>query len=162
LRRIEAAFANIGKIKLNLSRRHARIDHRLLDELLEAHKKKKTVLRTYLTSASGYRRHIALGTACDELKDVLLRVHLPHFTWVTEVSTVDSYNQSSAGLRRIYGHSVLDATSTGKDAAGLLMLHLPGMVFLRNVDAGPGEQAETGIVITNDALYECREKRFDH
>ena len=162
LRRIEAAFANIEKIKLNLSRLHAKTDHRLLDELIDAHKKKKVVLRSYLTSASGYRRHIALGTACDDLKDVLLRIHLPHFNWVTEVSTLDSYNQSSAGLRRIYGHSVLDATSTGKDAAGLLMLHLPGMVFLRNVDAAPGEQSETGIVIKNDALYECREKRFDH
>ena len=86
-------------------------------------------------------------------------MHLPHFiAWVTEIATVDSYNQASAGFRRIYGHTVLNATSTGKDTAGLLMLHVPGMGFLRNVDAKPGEQAETGIVIQNDALYECREK----
>ena len=161
LRRLEAAFANIDKIRLNLSRMRAPVNDRLLNELIDAHQNKKTVLRTYLTSASGYRRHIALGTACDELKDVLLRMHLPHFTWVTEISTVDSYNQVSAGLRRMYGHSVLDATSTGKDTAGLLMLHVPGLVFLRNVDAKPGEQAETGIVIENDTLYECREKRFN-
>jgi len=162
LRRLEAVFARIDNIKRDLSRLHAPVNDRLLKELIEAHQNKKIVLRTYLTSASGYRRHIALGTACDELKDVLLRIHLPHFTWVTEISTVDSYNQASVGLRRIYGHSVLDATSTGKDTAGLLMLHVPGLVFLRNVDAKPGEQAETGIVIKNDALYECREKRFNH
>jgi hypothetical protein len=65
-------------------------------------------------------------------------------------------------MRRIYGHSVLDATSTGKDAAGLLMLHLPGVVVLRNVNAMPDEQEETVTIIQNDALYECREKRFDH
>lgn len=160
--RLDAVLQNIDKLLTNLSRLHAPVNDRLLKELIEAHKNKKVVLRTYLTSASGYRRHIALGTACDELKDVLLRLHLPHFAWVTEISTVDSYNQASAGFRRMYGHSVLDATSTGKDTAGLLMLHVPGLVFLRNVDAKPGEQAETGIVIKNDALYECREKRFDH
>lgn len=160
--RLTAVLQNVDKLRQNLSRMHAPMNDRLLEELIDAHKNKKIVLRTYLTSASGYRRHIALGTACDELKDVLLRLHLPHFTWVTEIATVDSYNQVSVGLRRMYGHAVLDATSTGKDTAGLLMLHVPGMVFVRNVDAKPGEQAETGIVIKNDALYECREKRLNH
>jgi hypothetical protein len=160
--RLAAVLQSVDKLRQNLSRMHAPVNDRLLKELIDAHKNKKIVLRTYLTSASGYRRHIALGTACDELKDVLLRLHLPHFTWVTEIATVDSYNQVSTGLRRMYGHAVLDATSTGKDTAGLLMLHVPGMVFLRNVDAKPGEQAETGIVIKNDALYECREKRLNH
>lgn len=165
LRRLEAAIANIPNLRRSLAKRNALPTDqtkKLLDELIAAHKADKIVLRTYLTSASGYRRHIALGTACDELKDVALRLHLPHFTWITEISTTDSYNHSSAGLRRMYGHSVLDATSTGKDAAGLLMLHLPGFVSLRNVNAGPGEQQEKGIVIKNDALYESREKRFDH
>jgi hypothetical protein len=162
LRRIESAFANMDKVRLGLARRNAKPNDRLLNELMAAHKANKLLLRTYLTSASGYRRHIALGTACDNLKDVLLRLHLPHFTWITEISTADSYNESSAGLRRMYGHSVLDATSTGKDVSGLLVLHLPGMLFLRNVDAHPGQPAQSVTVIENDALYECREKRFDH
>lgn len=161
-KRIDAIAAAMPKIRRSLKGHGATMNDRLIDELLAAHKQKKVILRTYLTSASGYRRHIAQGTACNDLKDVLLRLHLPHFTWVTEISTVDSYNHSSSGLRRMYGHGLLDATSTGKDTAGLLMLHLPGMAFLRNVDAKPGEQQERAIVINDDALYECREKRFDH
>jgi len=161
-KRIEAALNQMPTIRAQLAAKGTDVNERLMQELLEAYKQKRVVLRTYLTSASGYRRHIALGTACNDLKDVLLRLHLPHFTWVTELSTVDSYNQASPSLRRIYGHSILDATSTGKDAAGLLMLHLPGMVVLRDVNAGPGEQEETVSIIENDTLYECREKRADH
>jgi hypothetical protein len=160
--RIDAVIRDITKIRTNLAQQSVPTNERLLDELIEAHKKDQIVLRTYLTSTAGYRRHIALGTACDELKDVLLRLHLPHFTWVTEISTVDSYNHASAGMRRMYGHSILDATSTGKDAGGLLMLHIPGLVFTFDVDARPGEQQEFGVAIENDRLYECREKRFDH
>lgn len=162
LGRIDAVIKDMAKIRVWLTNKGAAVNDRLLDELIAAHEQKKIILRTYLTSTSGYRRHIAHGTACNDLKDVLLRLHLPHFTWITEISTVDSYNQSSVGLRRIYGHSILDATSTGKDTAGLLMLHLPGIVFLRNIDAVPGAQQESAIVVNNDALYECREKRFDH
>jgi hypothetical protein len=160
--RINAVIKDITKIRTGLARQHVPTNERLLDELIDAHKKDKIVLRTYLSSTAGYRRHIALGTACDELKDVLLRLHLPHFTWVTEISTIDSYNHTSPGMRRMYGHSILDATSTGKDTAGLLMLHVPGLVFTFDVNAGPGQQQEFGVAIENDRLYECREKRFDH
>ena len=160
--RIDYAMSIMPHIRQQLQQRGVVVNDRLLDELMAAHGANKLVLRTYLTSASGYRRHIALGTACQDLKDVLLRLHLPHFTWVTEISTIDSYNSASAGMRRIYGHSILDATSTGKDNSALLLLHLPGIVFSSNVDAGPAESKETTIIINNDALYECREKRFDH
>ena len=82
---------------------------------------------TYLTSAAGHRRHLAQGSA-SHLKDKLLLLHLPHFAWITEISTVDSYNQPSPGLRRIYGHTVLDATSTAEREDALLVLHLPGLL----------------------------------
>jgi hypothetical protein len=42
------------------------------------------------------------------------------------------------------------------------MLHLPGMVVLRDVNVDPGGQEETVSIIKNDSLYECREKRADH
>ncbi len=81
--RIDAAFSDMPKIRDALAKKGADVNARLIEELIEAHKQDKMVLRTYLTSAAGYRRHIALGTACNDLKDVLLRLHLPHFTWVT-------------------------------------------------------------------------------
>jgi hypothetical protein len=160
--RINAALSDMPRIRSVLAKKGLDVNVRLMTELLDAHQQNEIVLRTYLTSASGYRRHMAIGTACNELKDELLRIHLPHFTWVTEISTVGSYNQASPGMRRIYGHSVLDATSTGKDTAGLLMLHLPGIVFLRDVNASSAKEEESFKIIPNDALYECREKKDDH
>ena len=85
-------------------------------------------------------------------------LHLPHFTWITEISTIDSYNQSSPGLRRIYGHTVLDATSTGKAGDGLLVLHLPGLLVTNDINAR--EDPEKVAIVEGDRLYECREKRL--
>ena len=133
------------------------VNEMLMDELEAAHSAGNIVLRTYLTSAAGYRRHLAQGSASDALKDALLHFHLPHFTWITEISTIDSYNQPSPGLRRIYGHSVLDATSTAELKDALLVLHLPGLLLTKDPKA-PGGQAVTAI--ENDKLYECREKRL--
>ena len=133
------------------------VNERLLKELQDAHGGRRIVLPTYLTSAAGYRRHIADGTACDDLKDALLALHLPHFNWVTEIATIDSYNHSSAGMRRIYEHSIIDATSTGKDDDGLLALHLPGLLFTKDIDALGQAQENLGI-IEGDDLYECRAK----
>ena len=148
------AIKNITSIRAKLAKQGAPVNDRLLDELIDAHKKSKIVLRTYLTSASGYRKHITHGSACDDLKDELARMHLPHFTWITEISTVGSYNQASPGMRRMYGHTILDATSTGRDNAGLLALHLPG-VLIRSDDT----DKEIVINIKDDTLYHCREKK---
>jgi len=157
--RIENILTRIPQIRQKLDERSLPVNNRLLDELQAAYNADRIVLRTYLTSAAGYRRHIADGTASDDLKDTLLRLHLPHFTWITELSTIDSYNNSSAGMRRIYGHTVLDATSSGK-GDGLLMLHLPGLVFTNDVNAPPNGQQEKLVLIEGDTLYECREKRL--
>ena len=131
------------------------VNEYLLDELQAAHSADNIVLRTYLTSAAGYRRHLAQGSASDDLKDALLDIHLPHFTWITEISTADSYNQPSPGLRRIYGHTVLDATSTAERGDSLLVLHIPGLLITSD-PSGPQEVT----AIKDDKLYECREKRL--
>ena len=140
-----------------LANRNMLTNELLLDELLEANSADSIVLRTYLTSAAGYRRHLARGSASDDLKDVLLDLHLPHFTWITEISTTDSYNQPSPGMRRIYGHTVLDATSTAERGNDLLVLHLPGLLITQDSD---GLRPQEITAINGDKLYECREKRL--
>ena len=133
------------------------VNEMLMDELQAAHSAGDIVLRTYLTSAAGYRRHLAQGSASDDLKDALLDLHLPHFTWITEISTIDSYNQPSPGMRRIYGHTVMDATSTAERGDGLLVLHIPGLLITSDPNGRhPGEIT----AIEDDRLYECREKRL--
>ena len=154
--RIDEILHKMPETRRLLDERQLPVNARLLDELQAAYNSDHIVLRTYLTSAAGYRRHLAEGSASDDLKDALLDLHLPHFTWITEVSTIDSYNQSSPGLRRIYGHTVLDATSTGKDGDGLLVLHLPGLLVTHDINAR--EHPEKLALIRDDRLYECREK----
>ena len=154
--RIDDTLHNMPKIRSLLDEHQLPVNARLLDELQAAHSADHIVRRTYLTSAAGYRRHLAGGSASDGLKDALLELHLPHFTWITEISTIDSYNQPSPGLRRIYGHTVLDATSTGKSGDGLLVLHFPGLLFTNDINAR--EDPQKLAVIGDDKLYECREK----
>ena len=156
--RIDFILRSMAEIRQLLSERQFAVDARLLDELQAAHSDSRIVLRTYLTSAAGYRRHLVVGSASDNLKGALLDLHLPHFTWITEISTIDSYNQGSPSLRRIYGHTVLDATSTGKGGDGLLVLHLPGLLFTNDINAR--ENPEKLDIIEDDRLYECREKRL--
>ena len=157
--RIETTLTNMTEIRRLLTKQGMPVNEELLDELQLAHGDRRVVLRTYLTSAAGYRRHIAFGTASNGLKDVLLRLHLPHFTWITEISTIDYYNNSSSRERCIYGHTVLDATSTGRGGDGFLMLHLPGLVITNDVNAPPDKQRMLTI-IEDDKLYECREKQL--
>ena len=158
LDRIDETLRNMAEIRRMLTERQIPVNARLLDELQAAHSAGHIVLRTYLTSAAGYHRHLAGGSASDSLKDALLDLHLPHFTWITEISTIDSYNHASPGMRRIYGHTVLDATSTGKGGDGLLVLHLPGLLFTNDINAQ--ENPEKLVIIEGDRLYECREKRL--
>ena len=156
--RINDTLQKMPNIRRLLAKQGLPVNDRLLDELQAAHSADQIVLRTYLTSAAGYRRHLLAGSASDDLKDALLDFHLPHFTWITEISTINSYNHVSLGMRRIYGHSVLDATSTGKRGDGLLVLHLPGLLFTNDINAR--EEPEELAIIENDSLYECREKRL--
>ena len=155
--RIDDTLKRMPSVRKTLRKLDVAVNERLLDELQSAHGAGHIVLRTYLTSAAGYRRHLAAGSASDDLKDALLDFHLPHFTWITEISTIDSYNHASPGMRRIYGHTVLDATSTGERGDGLLVLHLPGLLFTSDINA---RQPEELSFIENDGLYECREKRL--
>ena len=159
--RIDETLGNMHTMRRMLAEQGFPVNDRLLDELQAAHAGGRLILRTYLTSAAGYRRHISNGTASDDLKDALLDLHLPHFTWVTEISTVDSYNHASAGMRRMYGHTIIDATSTGKGRDATLMLHLPGFIITNDVNAARDKEPEELSIIENDDLYNCREKRLD-
>ena len=156
--RINDILRHMATIRQALKERQLTVNARLLDELQAAHSDGRIVRRTYLTSAGGYRRHLVGGSASDSLKGILLDLHLPHFTWITEISTIESYNQASPGMRRIYGHTVLDATSTGKGGDGLLVLHLPGLLFTNDINASKNPEQLT--IIEDDRLYECREKRL--
>ena len=60
-------------------------------------------------------------------------------------------------MRRIYGHTVQDATSTAERGNDLLVLHLPGLLLTSDPD---GLHPQEITAIKDDRLYECREKRL--
>ncbi len=157
--RISSIVGNLQTIRQKLEEFGLPVNERLLDDLQVAYTSDQIVLRTYLTSAAGYRRHLLEGSACDELKDALLDYHLPHFTWITEISTIDSYNNASLGMRRIYGHTIIDATTSMRGRDDMLALHIPGLLVTRDINAL--EDKDKLDIIENDRLYECREKRLN-
>ncbi len=150
LNALPAARKDLTKLKIS-------VNDKLVDELLAAHSSDELILRTYLTSAAGYRRHLAQCSASDNLKDALLHIHLPHFTWITEFFTLDTFNQTAPEKRRIYGHTVLDATSITERKDSLLVFHLPGLLLTRDPDSRDQDKA---TIIEDDRLYEARQKRF--
>ncbi len=154
--RIDSILKDLPNTRQKLKTYNLPANDKLLNELQTAHSADRIVLRTYLTSAAGYRRHLLGGSASDDLKDALLDFHLPHFTWITKIATIDSYNNSSPGMRRIYGHTVLDATSTGKTTEDVLVLHIPGLLFTKDINT----REDQLDIIGDDWLYECREKRL--
>ena len=133
------------------------MNKRLLDELQNAYMRGQIVLRTYLTSTAGYRRHIADGTASDDLKDALLALHLPHFTWITEIATIESYNNFSgrhAPNLRTYHHRRDLHRQRRRRPPGAPPSRSP---LHQDVNAPPREQDRVAI-IEGDDLYECRAK----
>lgn len=152
---------NASRIKTALRSHHGRFPVSL-DKFVLAHKKRQVVLHTYLTSAAGYRRYIAESGADNQLKGRLLQLHLPHFVWVTEIASSGTFNHISYGFRRIFGHTIYDATSSGRDVTGQLAAHLPGVVMFHDVNpADPGvEFEESAFSLPDDVPYGCREKRL--
>ena len=59
--RIDDTLHNMAEIRRMLTERQLPVNARLLDELQAAHSASHIVLRTYLTSAAGYHRHLAGG-----------------------------------------------------------------------------------------------------
>ena len=59
--RINYTLHNMPDIRRMLAKRQLPVNARLLDDLMAAYNSEHIVLRTYLTSAAGYRRHLARG-----------------------------------------------------------------------------------------------------
>jgi hypothetical protein len=60
--KIKAALSKMPEIKAALAEEGSGVNDRHMEELIAANEQDRIVLRTYLSSASGYRRHIAMGT----------------------------------------------------------------------------------------------------
>ena len=87
---INEKLNGMPNVRKKLSAKQSSMNERLMAELESAHKKHKIVLRTYLTSAPGYRRHLANGTASDEVKKRL--------AWATFATFCMGYGDFHSGF----------------------------------------------------------------
>lgn len=159
---IESAEQLMDGIEANRSSFADLRENIAVSELLNARRLNRLVTRTYLTSAGKYRYHLAKSRAAEVLKDKLMVAHLPHFIWVTEIGTIDSFNHASSAMRRIYGHVIVDATSSAQEGSAVLAIHLPGVVKLQSVDKADDSASGVALFpISNDVSYEARVKGGD-
>jgi hypothetical protein len=129
----------------------------LFEDLAAIAAKEPLIFRTYLTSAGRYRTHISSSLMHEMPKVAFANMHLPHFVWVTEVAPIHALNHNSPNLRKVSGHIVADATSSTKHGATQIMVHLPGLLVLNDVETG---KEVAHFIPGPDVVYEPREKKL--
>lgn len=99
----------------------------------------RLILRTYLTSAARYRHHLAHTDLAEEIKREFIAWRLPHFVWVTEFLTPDAAAPEDGGARQVIGHAVVNATSSTDVSSDILLVHMPHVLVLRNINPKEGK-----------------------
>jgi hypothetical protein len=112
------------------------------------------VSRTYLTYGWKYKARILQNTVPSEIKNVLLHQNLPRYVWVTEFGRFDALNDLENGNRRIFGHCVIDATSSPRQDH-LKVFHAPGLLSTttHDPDHPTGPYLSDEVLIPNESEY---------
>lgn len=107
------------------------------------------VVRTLLTSSRTFREHIAhIGSFSDGQRKALLKIAMPKFIWLTEVSTPDQFFQNK--VRAIL---LLDATGSPKSHASqnLVFMLADGVYHYYNAKSMKTESRNTSFA----KVFEC-------
>lgn len=119
----------------------------------------KVLARTYLAMSWKYKARILRSVGSHAVRSRVISHELPRMVWVTEFGLLRDLNYSDWSKRRIFGHCVTDATSTGPSRSPLVV-HMPGFLWLttgRDPDFF-ARSAEKLIPIQDDALYPPRDR----
>ncbi|MGJ8640802.1 MAG: hypothetical protein ACSHYA_15540 [Opitutaceae bacterium] len=82
---------------------------------------KTLMMRIYLTTCTSYKQKlIERGMGHASVVQVYRNLPMPHFIWVSELSTPESYEDGE-----VYGEIIWDATRNGAETSGLVACHLP-------------------------------------
>lgn len=112
------------------------------------------IARTYLTMGWKYKQRLYAAVASGTLRSHIAVHELPRMIWVTEFGLLDDLNKPNPSDRRIFGHCVTDATSTGPSQSPLV-IHLPGFLWL-TAHSDPeffATSEEQLYPVADDALY---------
>jgi hypothetical protein len=124
------------------------------DGVTKAWSESKILAKTYLTFGWKHKERILKSGASQLLREMSIFQNLPRMVWVTEFARLDDVNTLDIEKRRIFGHCVLDATSTGAMRLPLLF-HAPGWVslFRSNADEFFPEVSHELKHVADDRLY---------
>lgn len=89
----------------------------------------KLVLRLFLTSSNSFKLH-SRGRLPDKIGELYMRIPMPKFIWITELSTHELYCQ-----QKILGELIFDATASHKDRFSFLSIHYPSVLILNDRDS---------------------------
>jgi hypothetical protein len=131
------------------------------DRVLTGFDQNRVVARTYLTMGWKYKARLHKATESIALRSRVAMHELPRMVWVTEFGMLEDLNHLDEDTRRIFGHCVTDATSTGPTKSPLI-IHLPGFLWL-TAHADPTfytRPVEALIPLENDATYRARVRRL--
>lgn len=114
----------------------------------------KVIARTYLTYGWKYKRRALRNRIGDEFKKILIYHELPRFVWVTEFGTLESLNHIDVKERRIYAHSVIDATASAHWESRCIF-HAPGLGkrWFHDPEKPFGKLLETLLPVADDIFY---------
>lgn len=98
-------------------------------EVLDGLRQNLVVARTYLTMGWKYKARILKAISSQAMRSRIATHELPRMVWVTEFGLLTHLNTPDWSKRRIFGHCVTDATSTGP-ASAPLVIHMPGFLWL--------------------------------
>lgn len=87
------------------------------------------VLRTYVVPSNDYKRRIEQGGMHVFVRRLLRGKPMPRWIWVTEISSIDSYNSSDPSRWLIKGQIIIDATGSA---------WTPDFIAFHYVEGGPG------------------------
>ena len=133
---------------------------RAATEALGALTENRVIARTYLTMGWKYKSRIQRSVASPALRSRIAAHELPRMVWVTEFGTVAQLNHSDWSKRRIFGHCVTDATSTGFSRP--LIVHMPGFLWL-TISQNPdffAQSEEELFPIADDTDYPARAREL--
>lgn len=97
------------------------------------------VLRTYFIPSEKYKANLKRPPISNEmssrLRDEYVSMRMPHFVWITEITTADRLSQEDEGKRTVLGEIIIDCTGNRYGLA-LLAVHLPGVLITHNPYSG--------------------------
>ena len=129
----------------------------LAERALQGLAQNLVVARTYLTMGWKYKLRLRDAAPSNAIQSRIAIHELPRMVWVTEFGLLEDLNKFEPADRRIFGHCVTDATSTGPSQSPLV-IHLPGFLWLTS-HADPeffATAEEVLYPLRDDTLYPPR------